>query len=50
MTEARSLAKFIDCLTAGAAPVAAAHGKWIAEVVQDLENHKEIGTLISLLT
>jgi 2-methylcitrate dehydratase PrpD len=50
MTEARSLAKFMDCLTAGAAPVAEAHGKWIAEVVQDLENQREIGTLMSLLT
>ena len=50
MTEARLLAKFMDCLTAGAVPVSAEHGRWIAELALGLEAQPEIGTLMSLLT
>jgi 2-methylcitrate dehydratase PrpD len=49
MTEARLLAKFTDCLSAGAEPVAAEHGRWIAELVLGLETQAEIETLMSLL-
>jgi hypothetical protein len=49
MTEDRLLAKFTDCLSAGAAPVSAEHGRWIAELVLGLETQAEIGTLMSLL-
>jgi 2-methylcitrate dehydratase PrpD len=49
MTEARLLAKFMDCLSAGAAPVPEAHGKQIAELVLGLETQSDIGTLMSLL-
>jgi 2-methylcitrate dehydratase PrpD len=50
MTQARLLAKFMDCLSAGAAPVPEAHGRWIAEQVLGLDEAPEIGTLMSLLT
>jgi hypothetical protein len=50
MTEDRLLAKFTDCLSAGAAPVSAEHGGRIADLVLGLETQPEIGTLMSLLT
>jgi 2-methylcitrate dehydratase PrpD len=49
MTGARLLAKFMDCLSAGAAPIPEAHGQWIADVVLGLDEAPEIGTLMSLL-
>jgi 2-methylcitrate dehydratase PrpD len=49
MTEARLLAKFMDCLSAGAAPIPEAHGQLIADLVLGLEEAPEIGTLMSLL-
>jgi 2-methylcitrate dehydratase PrpD len=50
MTEARLLAKFMDCLSAGTVPVPPAQGRRIADLVLSLETQPEIGTLMSLLT
>ena len=49
MSEARRLAKFKDCLSAGAEPVDPPRGQHIAEVVLTLERQTGIETLMSLL-
>ena len=49
MSEERLLAKFMDCISAGAVPVAPERGRQIAELVLHLENQTEIETLMSLL-
>jgi len=49
MTDERLRAKFMDCLTAGAAPVAAARGEKIVDLVLNLQDASEIGTLMELL-
>ena len=49
MSETRLRAKFMDCLTAGAAPVSAARGERIVDIVLNLERAAEVGELMSLL-
>jgi 2-methylcitrate dehydratase PrpD len=49
MSEAHLRTKFMDCLTAGANPVAPARGERIIDIVLHLEQVEDLGELVSLL-
>lgn len=49
MTEAQLRAKFMDCLSAGATPIAPTQGETIATLLLALEDAPEIETLMALL-